>query len=164
MSLQTQITALAQRIATEINTMRTERGLLTALTTTDKSSVVGAINELVSAVSASSGIDDGSTGTGSTWSSQKITDELIAYRDAILGGASAAYDTLLELETQLTSNTGGIAALTTSINNRVRHDVNNQGLDSTQQANARTNIGAVSTADVGNVNQDFVSEFNTALA
>ena len=46
MSLQTQLNSFVLRVAEEFNTVKGRTGTLTALTTTDKSSLVAAINEL----------------------------------------------------------------------------------------------------------------------
>ena len=84
MSLATNVTDLATRIATEVKAVRT---LLngnavdnSALTTTAKGNLVAAINELDAAVDALSGsaagINDATTATTSTWSSQKTSDEI----------------------------------------------------------------------------------------
>jgi capsid protein len=50
MSLQTQLNSFVLRVAEEFNTVKGRTGTLTALTTTDKSSLVAAINELKSAI------------------------------------------------------------------------------------------------------------------
>lgn len=81
---------------------------------------------------------------------------------ALVGGAGAAYDTLVEIQGLLTSNDGALSALTTSVNNRVRHDTNAQGLDSTAKGNARTNIGAQEAAAIGNPDTDFAAVYTAA--
>ena len=52
MSLQTQLNSFVLRVAEEFNTVKGRTGTLTALTTTDKSSLVAAINELKAAIAA----------------------------------------------------------------------------------------------------------------
>ena len=54
MSLQTQLNSFVLRVAEEFNTVKGRTGTLTALTTTDKSSLVAAINELKAATQLSS--------------------------------------------------------------------------------------------------------------
>ena len=83
---------------------------------------------------------------------------------AVVGGAGAAYDTLVEIQGLLSTNDGAIATITTALGNRVRTDTNAQGLDSTQKANARTNIDVYSKAEIGDVAADFVAVFNAARA
>lgn len=84
MSLATNVSDLATRIATEVKAVRTllngNAANNAALTTTAKGNLVLAINELdaeIDALSAgAAGIDDGTTATTSTWSSQKTSDEI----------------------------------------------------------------------------------------
>ena len=57
MSLQTQIQSFVLRAAQEFNTVYAKIGSLASLSTTDKSSLVSAINELKSAVNASTSIN-----------------------------------------------------------------------------------------------------------
>ena len=61
----------------------------------------------------------------------------------LVGSSPAALDTLNELAAAINNDAGFAGTVTAALGNRVRVDVNNQGLDATQQANARTNIGAV---------------------
>lgn len=82
---------------------------------------------------------------------------------ALVGGAGAAYDTLVEIEALLQSNDGSLAALTTAVNNRVRYDAA-QSLDNTQKTQARTNIGAYGSTEIGNPDTDFVAVYNAARA
>jgi hypothetical protein len=65
----------------------------------------------------------------------------------LLGGASAAYDTLGELATALTGNDSDIATITTALGNRLRIDVDSQGLSATQKTNSQTNMFGVTFAN-----------------
>ena len=163
MSLATRIESLVIRVAQEFNDVRAKAGNLANLTTTDKSNLVAAINELKAAVVSSSEIDDGNIATSSTYSSSKIVTLLDALKTEILGGADAAYDTLLEIQQLLQNGTSGLDALLTAVNNRVRFDAA-QSLTAPEQAQARSNIGAVAASDVGNTDTDFVAVFEGALA
>ena len=171
MALSTNVTNLATRIATEIKTVRAElaakTGDLSTLTTTAKSSLVAAVNELVGLIAEASGIDDGTTSTGSSWSSSKTSDEINAavqaMRDNLVNGAPTALDTLSELATALSDNDSDIAAVITALDNRVRFDAT-QALTGSQQAQARTNIGAASATDLGDPNADYVATFVAGLA
>jgi len=99
MSLQTQIHSLVIRVADEFKTVYSKIGNLSSLSTTDKSTLVAAINELKTAITAFAVIDDLTPGsTTTTFSASKIVTLLDALRAQILGGADAAYDTLLELQ------------------------------------------------------------------
>ena len=161
MSLATRIESLVIRVAQEFNDVRAKAGNLANLSTTDKSSLVAAINELQAAV-ASNVIDDGQVATTSTYSSSKIVSLLDALKAEILGGADAAYDTLVEIQQLLQNGTSGLDALLAAVNNRVRFDAA-QTLTVPEQAQARSNIGAVAASDVGNTDTDFVALFEGAL-
>ena len=122
MSLATRIESLVIRVAQEFNDVRAKAGNLASLTTTDKSTLVAAINELQAAVTSSTAIDDAQIATTSTYSSNKIVSLLDALKTEILGGADAAYDTLVEIQQLLQSGTSGLDALLAAINLRVRFD------------------------------------------
>lgn len=162
MSLATRIESLVLRVAQEFNDVRAKAGNLANLTTTDKSNLVAAINELQAAVVSASAIDDQNTATTSTYSSSKIVTLLDALKTEILGGADAAYDTLVEIQQLLQNGTSGLDALLAAVNHRVRFDAA-QTLTDEEKAQARSNIGAVALADVGNPDSDFVSTFEGAL-
>ena len=163
MSLASRIESLVIRVAQEFIDVRAKTGNLGLLATEDKSNLVAAINELKSAVTSSSGIDDGHVSTSTTYSSSKIVGLLDALKTEILGGADAAYDTLLEIQELLTSGSTGLDALLAAVNNRVRFDAA-QSLTSQEQAQVRTNIGAVASTDIGETETDFTAVFEAALA
>ena len=162
MSLTTRIESLVIRVAQEFNDVRAKTGNLANLTTTDKSNLVAAINELQAAVAASGAIDDTQITTTTTYSSSKIVALLDALKAEILGGADAAYDTLVEIQQLLQNGTSGLDALLAAVNNRVRFDAA-QTLTAPEQAQARNNIGAVAASDVGDTDTDFVAVFEGAL-
>ena len=162
MSLQTQLNSFVLRVAEEFNTVKGRTGTLTALTTTDKSSLVAAINELKAAIVTAVMIDELQVSTTTTYSSNKVVTLLDALKADILGGADPAYDTLLELQQALQNDQSGIAALTSAIDKRVRFDAA-QTLTVLEQQQARTNIGAVAATDIGDVATDFVAIFEAAL-
>lgn len=164
MSLTTQITNLAVRIATECKSIRATTGDKSALTTTDKTSLVAAINELKAALAGAAGIlDTAAAGdTTHTWSADKIVTQLAAVKSEILNGAPAAYDTLLEIANQLATDDGAISGLLTAVGNRVAFD-QAQTLTAPQKAQALANIGAISASDVGDVTTNFVTSFEAGL-
>jgi capsid protein len=164
MSLTTQISNLAVRVATECKSIRATTGDKTALTTTDKTSLVAAINELKAALSGAAGILDsaGAGDTSHTWSADKIVTQLAAVKSEILDGAPAAYDTLLEIANQLATDDSAIGGLLTAVGNRVAFD-QAQTLTAPQKAQALANIGAISAADVGDVTTNFVTTFEAGL-
>jgi hypothetical protein len=177
--LATRLQSLATRVATECKSIRlalqAKVGDLTSLATVTKSNLVEAINEVRAAAvaahaaaQAAATIDDNaSASSAETWSINKIIAELettaAAVRDQILGGAGAAFDTLTELQALLEGDAAELAGLATAIGNRVRFDAA-QALTTDQKAQARTNIGAVGTGDIGDPDQDLVAVFEAGLA
>jgi len=162
MSLASRIESLVIRVAEEFNDVRAKAGNLANLSTTDKSSLVAAINELKAAVVSATAIDDSQASTTSTYSSTKIIALLDALKDEILGGADAAYDTLLEIQQLLENSTSGLDALLAAVNHRVRFDAA-QTLTAPEKAQARDNIGAVAASDIGDTDTDFVAIFDGDL-
>lgn len=164
MSLTTQISNLAVRIATECKSIRATTGDKTTLTTTNKTSLVAAINELQSSLSVAAGILDsaGAGDTTHTWSADKIITAISAAKADLINGAPAAYDTLLEIANELSTNGGAITGLLTAVGNRVAFD-QAQTLTAPQKAQAISNIGAISAADVGDVTTNFVTTFEAGL-
>jgi hypothetical protein len=105
MSLSTNVTDLAVRVATEAKALRTlingNAADLTGLTTTQKTNLVAAINEVAAAVANASGIDDTATGTTTSWSSSKTSSEISAATAALIDTAPGTLDTLNELAAAL---------------------------------------------------------------
>ena len=243
MSLVSEVSDLATRMGTECKTLRTERaaitGSLASLTTTDKSTLVAAINEVFAAVggggttnltatlSASNTIIVSSTGTDATIpavdgtnagvmtptmktkldgieTAADVTDtgnvgstihgastkaapvdaDTLALIDseasnvlkkvtianlktaviaAVSAGAPATLDTIDEIAAALGDDPNAITTIMTALGNRVRTDTAAQGLNGTQQTNARTNIAAAGSVDVGDTSTDFVALFEAAL-
>jgi len=164
MSLETRIIALAQAVGADIKALTLKQGDLTALSTTAKGNLVSAINELYSLLGSSGAVIDDAAGDGATsvtWSANKIFDSIEAAKAAvqasILGGASAAFDTLKELQDLIVSDEGLLTALTTAVANRVRFD-DAQTLTTAQKLQACQNIG------VGNPETDFSASYVTAKA
>lgn len=166
MSQQTRIESLVQRLAAEFKSVYGRIGTLTNLSTTDKTSLVSAINELrnqLDTVAAVEVIDDANPASlTTTYSASKITGLLGEIKAEILGGADAAYDTLLEIQQALQSGDSATQALLDAVNKRVRYDAV-QALTAEEQAQVRSNIGAVAAADIGDTGFDFVAAFEAAL-
>ena len=164
MSLTTQISNLAVRVATECKSIRATTGDKTTLTTTNKTSLVAAINELQSALSTAAGILDsaGAGDTTHTWSADKIITAISAAKADLINGAPAAYDTLLEIANELSTNGGAITGLLTAVGNRVAFD-QAQTLTAPQKAQALANIGAASATDMGDPATNFVTTFEAGL-
>jgi hypothetical protein len=163
MSLVTQIQNLAVRIGTECKDLRNKQGNLASLATTDKDSLVDAINELHSALSSFSEINDSLTvAANKTYSINKILQLISDAKSEILGGASAAFDTLQELSVLIQNDQSGITALTTALGYRLRFDAA-QTLSSTEQQQAQDNLQVYSRTQIGDPTTDLVATFEGAL-
>lgn len=195
MSLSTNVADLATRVGTELKSHKTlingNAADLSGLSTTAKSNLVAAVNEVAASVAGASGINDASTGTTSSWSSSKTASEIAAASTAdralanatgtlptsqvanftadvdarvqmVVGAAPAALDTLDEIAQALADDANFAATVNTALGNRVRADAA-QSFTAPQQAQARTNIGAAAAADVGDASQDPVTAFEAAL-
>ena len=152
-TLNQQIQNLATQIGSDVKTLIANQGNLTALTTSQKASLVLAINELNSAISqidTSKVIEDAQTSADKTWSSNKIVSEITTkcneVKTALLGGAGDAYDTLQELATLIEDNKELIDSLQELAGAHVRYDAAQQ-LSPEQKSQARSNIGAADDAD-----------------
>lgn len=161
MSLTTQLTNVINAIGADVKSLFATRGTLSNLTTTEKSNLVDAINEVKAGAGGSSGISDGTTTTSTTWSSTKIDSSISAAIDNLKAGAPAAFDTLNELAAELATQGSAATALTTAVANRVRFDAA-QALDATQKAQANANIGSLSLVNAGNPDTDFVAIYTAA--
>lgn len=168
MSLETKIVALAQAIGADVKALRLAQGDLMSLTTTTKTSLVAAINELALLVGGSggAGIDDAAVSGGAvTWSVDKITSSITAARNALkdelLGGAGAALDTLAELAAALGNNPNFATTIATELGNRVRYDAA-QSLTTAQKTQACTNIGAVELTAIGDPERDLAAVYAAA--
>ena len=122
MSLSTNVSNLATRVATEVKAVRTlingNAADLSALTTTEKTTLVAALNELNAAIGAidlTDLISDATTATTTTWSSTKINSSIDAAVSALVDGAPGVLDTLNELAAAL----GDDADFTTTITNLI---------------------------------------------
>lgn len=168
MTLQTNLEEFCDAVADECNSLRVlingDSPNLNALLTVSKDNLVAAVNELYGAIQTNSvTIDDAVSSTNSTWSSTKITTEIMDALNGVLGGAPAALDTLQEIADALGGDGNFAANITDALNKRVRWDISNQGLTDIQKGNARTNIGAASAIDLGNTDTDFAALFNSGL-
>jgi len=69
----------------------------------------------------------------------------------LVAGAPGLLDTLDELAAALGDDPNFATTITTALSNRLRIDINTQGLTSTQQGNGRTNLGLGSLATLSSV-------------
>ena len=132
-------------------------GVLAALTTTSKSDIVSAINEVNAKTNSTSLIDDVNVSTTTTWSSIKTNSEIANQIAGLINGAGADDDTLAELASKVSAlaqaDTGLVSA------------AGAQSFDGAQKLQARTNIGAAAADDLGDVSAvDFVALINSTYA
>ena len=128
-------------VGADVKNIKATEGLLANLTTTEKTSLVLAINE----------VNAKTDGFSESQVDAKITTAI----NALIGGAPTALDTLKEIADQLAADESVSAALTTAVNNRVRFD-SVQTLTTEQKLQACQNIG------IGNPDTDFVATYNAA--
>lgn len=169
MSLATRLLDLSTRLATEMKSLRTlingNAANLNALTTTDKTTLVAAINEvkagsagsppassetvagvieLATQAEVNAGTDPGRAVTPVTLAAVRA-----ALKAEILGAAGAAYDTLEELKTYVDSLDSAdetqIQGVLTALGYRVRFDAA-QTLTGGEKTQALTNIGAAAAS------------------
>ena len=149
-----QITTLLKQVN---NTLKSNQGDLANLKTTDKTSLVNALNELkVLITSIGSGISDTSTTTTNTWSSTKISTEITKAINNLINGADVSSDTLKELADK-------IAALTQADNGLVSAKIS-QSFTAPEKLQARNNIDVYSKAEIGDINTNFVATINTTFS
>ena len=171
MTLEQRLISLAQAIGADVKAIRAAAGTLSSLNTTNKASLVAAINELQALVAGSAGVTINDTaGDGATtvtWSADKIFDTIeaakLAVKNDLTAGAAAALDTLSELAAALNNDPAFAATIAAEIANRVRYDAA-QTLTQPQMAQARANIGAQSAAAIGDPDRDLVADYTAAKA
>ena len=163
-----EIKLFATEVGTQLKGLRTLMGLLSSLTTVEKTNLVAAINE-VNAKTAGAGaqIDDVTARTTTVYSSSRtearITEVTAALKTDILGGAGPTVDTLKEIADILATSGSDVAALTTALSKRVRFDAA-QTLTAPEKAQVNANIGSVSLAQFGDPAATYRDVFLAALA
>lgn len=126
---------------------------LSALSTTEKSSLLLAINELVATVAGT--INDASTSASSTWSSNKIDTELSAAIAALVGSAPGTLDTLEELSSALNDTPGVINNILSAQGKRV-------AVDAAQVFTAPEQLQGCNNLNIGDPTTDFTSIYTAA--
>jgi len=162
MSLQTQLHSFVLRTAQEFNAVTARIGQLSALSTTDKTNIVAALNE----VRSMTGSD---TAANTALLRGEIATAITNLRTSLLDGAGEALDTLKELAAALGNDANFAATTAAALGNRVRFDAE-QVITPEQQARARSNIGATADANfnafvgmVGDTTINYVAVFEAAL-
>ena len=148
-----QITTLLKQVN---NTLKSNQGDLANLKTTDKTSLVNALNEIKWLItSGGSGISDTTTTTTNTWSAPKISAEITKAINNLMNGADVSSDTLKELADK-------IAGLAQADNGLVSAKVA-QSFNAPEKLQARNNIDVYSKAEIGDINTNFVATINTTF-
>jgi hypothetical protein len=126
---------------------------------------------LQAALDAKAVIADASatTATTTTYSANKINAAITAAQavtkaDILGAGVPTALDTLDELAAALGDDANFAATTTTALGNRLRIDGTAQTIIAANQLQARTNIAAAGSTDMGDPATDFVAVFVAALA
>jgi hypothetical protein len=161
-TLETRLINLASAIGADIKALRIADGDLASLSTTVKTNLVGAINELHAALASAGVAINDAAGDGATtvvWSANKVFDEIAlaisTLRNDLTGGAGAALDTFAELAAALNNDASFAATVATSLANRVRFDAA-QSLTLVQQQQACANIG------IGDPDADILATYTAA--
>ena len=162
-TLAARIADLATRLATECKSIRTlvngNAADLSSLTTTQKTSLVAAINELKTAIDNSGSsitINDSTSSTTEVWSSSKVSAAITQAKSDLVNGAGAALDTLSELAAALGNDASFASTVTAALGYRLRFDAA-QTLTAGQKTQACANLG------IGEPDTDFVTTFNSGL-
>ena len=162
MSQELKLIALAQTIAGDVKLLTNRIGDLTSLPTTAKGNIVAAIQEIYTLMDQAGAVIDDAAGNGATsvtWSADKIYDMIelakAAVKTDLLGGATAAFDTLKELQDLITGDESIVSALSTKVGEKVSF-AEAQTLTSGQRLQACQNIG------IGNPESDLVAVYNAA--
>ncbi|MCP1772841.1 hypothetical protein J2T38_001677 [Neisseria perflava] len=163
MTLIQRINLLTDFVGKQLKTLFGNVGTLTDLTTDDKTSLVGAVNELKTGLdNANTGgsgaaIDDSAPSASSAYSSAKTNALIQQLKNELLGGAGEAYDTLKELEDALKNDQSTAAALAQAVALRLRID-EAQTLSSEQKAAVEQSL------NLGDTDTDFVARLEAALS
>ena len=166
MTLIQRIGLLTDAIAQQFKNVGKHIGAITQLKTTDKTSVVGAVNELHDdietvkrSVASSSSISDTSASSTSTYSSQKINDLITGVKTEILGAGDIAqeFDTIKELADYLKQDKSGATAMAEAIAKRLKIDESMTLTSAQKQA-------VEQTLNLGDTDTDFADQFTKALA
>lgn len=166
MSLKTRLDTLVATIAASIKAhavlINGNVPTLAALTTTDKSNLVSAINEINAKPTNSLAIDDATTSTTKVWSSSKTNTAISSAVAAVVNSASSTLDTLGEIAAALGNDANFATTILTALGFRVRYDAA-QSLTAGQKIQALANIGAASDLEIGWTETDLAAAFSAAL-
>jgi len=140
------------QLVSKLNLLKSLIGDLTALSTTNTSSLVSAINEVLGLANQPNGaqINDATTNLTEVWSSSKVNTEI-----------ASAVSTALEGE-DLSDLADSITALAQADNGLISA-VQAQTFSEAEKTQARSNIDSASSIGVGDTDHDFLAEVNSNL-
>lgn len=145
MALNDRLVAFAQAVGVDIGELIITRGDLTTLTTTAKTNLVAAINEIkagIASVDLTAVINDSAVAGNITtvYSADKLVALFDQLKNEILNGAPDSMNTLKEIADYLAANDQNINTLLDLIGKTVRYDAA-QTLQGSEQYQACINIG-----------------------
>lgn len=159
-TIEAQLRQFSTLMGTEVKELINKIGVLSNLSTSEKTSLVTALNEVKAAVSqletaqaGAVGINDDASesSTTETYSVKKVNDLILAkineVKTDILDSAPEALNTLKELATALGENANFSADMAASLGKRVRFD-EAQSLEDSQKIQARSNIDAAKAQEL----------------
>lgn len=162
--LETELKKFVDAVVVDYKDIITKIGNLNSLPAgVAKTSLVAALISLNDKIASAAGINDAVTGTGSTWSSTKISNHVSAAVAALVDGAPAALDTLKELGAAITADKSVLDSVVSALAVRVRVD-EAQTFTQLQKDQACENIGALKRAELGNPSFDFAGYYATQKA
>lgn len=136
-----------KQVGQDIATLKNRLGQLTNLSTTEKNSLVGAVNELKATIDTKSGgatINDASTLATEVYSAAKVIEIINTAKSDIkndlVNGSSAALDTFYEFAAALNNDPTFATTVANALNNRLRFDAV-QSLTTAQKQMAASNLG-----------------------
>ena len=137
-----------KQVGQDIATLKNRLGQLTNLSTTEKNSLVGAVNEIKATIDTKSGggatINDNSTLTTEVYSAAKVIEIINTAKSDIkndlVNGSSAALDTFYEFAAALNNDPTFATTVANALNNRLRFDAV-QSLTTAQKQMAASNLG-----------------------
>ncbi|MEO0900769.1 MAG: hypothetical protein AAFY00_01695 [Bacteroidota bacterium] len=141
------------KLVAKLNLLKTEIGSLPGLSTTDKSNLVAAINEVKAIADGAAGggasINDAVTNTVEAWSGSKVNNEIASAIAAALEGEDLS-DLAQEIATLQATDMDLVSVLP-------------QAFAPPQQEQARANIDAAHATEVGNTDYDFDADIDAAI-
>jgi hypothetical protein len=159
MSLVTNLQNAFTRITTELKAHKLlingNAADLSGLSTTAKSSLVAAVNE-VNAKSGGVTINDTADSSTTTNSSTKIASRISTAVSNLVNASPTTLDTLKELADAIGDDPNYATTVATALGNRVRFDAA-QALTAGQQTQAQANLVVYSQAQIGDPTTDFVA-------